>query len=151
MKRLQIILLLAITAICNAQEKQKKIIKPIPGGIIMAAPEEKDEPVNYDINRAFKMDEVDIKSDYPNGLKSFFTFFYENFKKPSETELKGKIYFSFIIERDGSTTGYKVLRDIGYGTGLEAIRVFKMSPKWISAEKDGQKVRSIYNLTIPIE
>lgn len=151
MKKLQIIILLAVVSLCNAQEKSKIITKPVPGGIIMAAQDENDEPINYDINQIFKIEEVSIKPDYPNGLQAFYTFFNKNFIKPSETELKGKIYLSFIIEKDGAITSLKVLRDIGYGTGLEAIRVLKMSDKWIPAQKNGEKVRSMYNLTIPIE
>ncbi|MNK78483.1 Gram-negative bacterial tonB protein [compost metagenome] len=150
MKRLQIILLLVITSICNAQQKQKLIPK-IHGGISNVANDEEDEQVNYDINRIFKIDEVDIKPDYPCGLETFYIFFSENFKKPCVAKLEGKIYLCFIIEKDGYITDPKVLRDIGYGTGLEAIRVLNLSQKWIPAERNGQKVRSIYNLTITIE
>jgi protein TonB len=41
---------------------------------------------------------------------------------PEEEGLKGKVYVTFVVE-NGSLTDIKVLRDIGYGTGKEAIRV----------------------------
>lgn len=44
----------------------------------------------------------------------------------------------------------KLLRDIGHGTGEEALRVLKLSPKWIPGEQDGKPVRVLYNLPISI-
>ena len=44
---------------------------------------------------------------------------------PDEEGLNGKVFVSFVVEKDGSLTDIKVLRDIGYGTGKEAIRVLK--------------------------
>ncbi|TRX21148.1 energy transducer TonB [Flavobacterium franklandianum] len=46
---------------------------------------------------------------------------------------------SFIIEKDASISEIKVLRDSGYGTGEEAIRVLKLSPNWKPDEQDGKK------------
>jgi hypothetical protein len=34
---------------------------------------------------------------------------------------KGKVYLEFIVEKDGSLNDIKSLREIGYGTGEEAI------------------------------
>ena len=58
---------------------------------------------------------------------------------------------TFVIEKDGSLTDIKVIRDIGYGTGEEAIRVLKECKKWIPAEQNGQKVRVQYTLPISIQ
>ena len=43
------------------------------------------------------------------------------------------------------------MRDIGYGTGEEAIRVMKLSPKWIPGKQDGKPVRVLYSLPISIK
>ena len=58
---------------------------------------------------------------------------------------------TFIVEKDGSIDEIQVLRDIGYGTGQEAIRVLKLSPKWMPGEQNGQKVRCNFSLPISIE
>ena len=110
----------------------------------------KEAPVNLE-NKIFNFEETDIKPNYHNGINAFYDFFYKNYVKPTEVELKGEIFLSFVIEKDGSITGFKVLRDIGYGTGMEAIRVLKISPKWIPAAINGITVRTLYLLTVPIE
>ena len=51
------------------------------------------------------------------------------------------MYVTFVVEKDGSLTDIKVIRDIGYGTGKEAIRVLKKCPKWTPGEQNGKKVR----------
>jgi periplasmic protein TonB len=65
--------------------------------------------------------------------------------------LKGKVYVTFVVEKDGSLTDIKVLRDIGYGTGKEAIRVLSKCPKWMPGEQNGKKVRVLYSLPITIQ
>jgi protein TonB len=42
-------------------------------------------------------------------------------------------------------TDIKVLRDIGYGTGKEAIRVLERSPRW-NPVQNGKPVRVLYSL-----
>ena len=42
------------------------------------------------------------------------------------------------------------MRDIGYGTGAEAIRVLKKSPKWKPGIQNGRPVRVLYSLPISI-
>jgi outer membrane biosynthesis protein TonB len=69
---------------------------------------------------------------------------------PTDVKLKGKVFVMFIIEKDGSITNANILRDIGYGTGDEMLRVIKLSPKWIPAKKDGLPVRVQYSIPITI-
>lgn len=94
---------------------------------------------------------IDVKPDFPGGQEAFYKFIWENYNTPKVAGLKGKIYVTFVIEKDGSLTDIKVLRDIGYGTGKEAIRVLKLSPKWLPGEQGGKKVRCTYSLPISIE
>lgn len=91
----------------------------------------------------------DKKPDFPGGMMKFYEFVGHNFKAPEE-KISGKVYVKFIVETDGSLSNFKILRDIGYGTGEEAVRVLKLSPKWIPAEKDGKKVAAEFSLPITI-
>ncbi|MCV9929305.1 hypothetical protein OIU83_16680 [Flavobacterium sp. LS1R49] len=77
------------------------LIKEIPGGIIKMADDMQEKEVNYENaeNKTYKIEEVDVKSDFPNGINAFYNFCDKNFVKPSEVELKGKIHLSFVIER----------------------------------------------------
>lgn len=113
---------------------------------------DEEEPTAYEDseNTIYKLAEIEIKPEYPNGIVAFYNFFYENFIMPKEEELKGKIQLSFVVEKDGSLSNIEVIRDIGYGTGLEAIRVLGKSKKWISGELNGKKIRCFYNMSISL-
>ncbi|MDY0089678.1 MAG: energy transducer TonB [Flavobacteriaceae bacterium] len=94
---------------------------------------------------------LSVKADFPGGLQKFYDYVGRNFRTPDVDGLKGRILVSFVVERDGSLSDIKVIRDIGYGTGKEAIRVLKNSPKWIPGEQNGRKVRAQYQLPITIQ
>ena len=87
---------------------------------------------------------------YGGGLTSFYKYISANFRAPEEEGFKGKVMVSFIVETDGSLSDIKVLKDIGYGTSQEAIRVLKASPKWIPGKQNGKPVRVAYSLPINI-
>lgn len=87
---------------------------------------------------------------FQGGLEKFYAFIGQHFKVPNVKNLKGKVMVEFIVETDGSLSEIKVLKDIGYGTGDEAIRVLKSSPKWNPGEQDGKPVRVLYSLPISI-
>lgn len=93
---------------------------------------------------------VEKRPDFPGGLKEFYNYIGQNFKTPDVKGLSGKVVVTFVIEKDGSVTDIKVLRDIGFGTKEEAIRVLKNSPNWIPGEQEGKKVRVLYALPIVI-
>jgi protein TonB len=94
---------------------------------------------------------IEQKPDFPGGIEKFLKYVGNNYRLPEEEGLKGKVYVTFVVEKDGNLTDIKVLRDIGYGTGKEAIRVLKSSPKWIPGEQNGKPVRVLYSLPISIE
>jgi len=79
-----------------------------------------------------------------------YKFFHDNFITPEEEGLQGTVYLSFIVEKDGSLSDIKILRDIGYSTGQESVRVLRKSEKWIPGEQKGKKVRCLYTLPIKL-
>ena len=90
---------------------------------------------------------VESKPEYPGGMEAFYKHLSKNYRTPNNKNFKGgKFFITFVIEKDGSITDMKVIRDIGFGTGEEAIRVLKMSEKWKPAEQNGQKVRVQFSL-----
>lgn len=98
-------------------------------------------------NNVYSVAGTDVKPEFPGGINAFFKFIAINYKIPQKN-LKGKIYTTFFIEKDGALSNIKILRDIGYGTGEEAIRVLKESPKWSPGIKQGKAVRVMYSLPI---
>ena len=104
-----------------------------------------------DENAIYNTAGIDVKPDFPGGLQEFYKFIGKNYKTPNVKNLKGKVFVMFVIEKDGSLTDIKVLRDIGHGTGEEAVRVLKECPKWLPGEQNGKKVRVLYSLPISIQ
>ena len=97
--------------------------------------------------------ELDYLPEYPGGIIKFREYIANNFEKP---ELEGvttvKVLMSFVIEKDGAMTNIKVLRNPGYGLDVEAIRVLKsLKTKWKPGLKEGQKMRTQYNLPITVQ
>ena len=107
-----------------------------------------------DSNAIYNTSEITVNPEFPNGMEAFYKFVGENFtmpKTPNDVKLSGKTYVSFIIEANGEISNIKVLRDIGYGTGEEAIRVLKLSPKWLPGKINDEAVRTAYSLPITIQ
>ncbi len=102
-------------------------------------------------NQIYNTAGIEVKPDFPGGIDKFYKFVGNNYQAPEEEGLKGKVYVTFVVEKDGSLTDIKVIRDIGYGTGKEAIRVLKKCPKWTPGEQNGKKVRVLYSLPITIQ
>ncbi|TDE03629.1 energy transducer TonB [Flavobacterium sandaracinum] len=102
-------------------------------------------------NQIYNTAGIEVKPDFPGGINKFYKFVGDNYQTPEEDGLKGKVYVTFVVEKDGSLTDIKVIRDIGYGTGKEAIRVLKKCPKWTPGEQNGKAVRVLYSLPITIQ
>lgn len=100
------------------------------------------------------IDPVETQPQFPGGDDSLYNFIYSNLRYPQEAidnGIEGRVFITFVIEKDGSITGIKILRDIGYGCGEEAVRVLKMMPKWIPSKQRGNPVRTQYNMPINFE
>ena len=97
--------------------------------------------------------ELDNLPEFPGGIKKFYEYVGNNFEKPEiESENNINVLMSFVIEKDGSMTDIKVLRNPGYGMDKEAIRVLKsLKTKWKPGIKDGQKMRTQYTLPITLQ
>lgn len=102
-------------------------------------------------NTVYNTAGIEVKPEFPGGMEKFYSYIGKNYQTPDEEGLNGKVYVSFVVEKDGSLTDIKVLRDIGYGTGKEAIRVLNKCPRWSPGEQNGKKVRCTYSLPINIK
>ena len=135
--------------------KDKKLgdetIKGDPDAPLTVEPVGNGPSVVEEDNAIYNTAGIEVKPDFPGGLEKFYKFIGKNFQVPEEDGLKGKIFVTFVVEKDGSLTDIKVLRDIGYGTGKEAIRVLKSCPRWNPGEQNGKKVRVLYSLPISIQ
>lgn len=117
-------------------------IEPVGTGVAAVVEED---------NTVYSTAGIEVKPDFPGGMDKFYSFIAKNYQTPEEEGLKGKVYVTFVVEKDGSLTDIKVLRDIGYGTGKEAVRVLNKSPRWSPGEQNGKKVRCTFSLPISIQ
>jgi protein TonB len=140
-----------------AEIKDKKIgaetIKGDPDAVLSVAPvgTGPSKVVEEVDNQIYNTAGIEVKPEFPGGMDKFYSYVGKNYRAPEEEGLKGKVYVTFVVEKDGSLTDIKVLRDIGYGTGKEAIRVLTKCPRWNPGEQNGKKVRVLYSLPITIQ
>ncbi len=111
----------------------------------------KENPSENVDNNIYNSAGIEVKPEFPGGITAFYKFIGANYKTPDVAGLKGKLIIAFVVDKDGSLTDIKVLRDIGFGTGTEAVRVLQLSPKWIPAVQNGKTVKCAYTLPINIE
>ncbi|MCC9072043.1 energy transducer TonB [Flavobacterium sp. F-65] len=96
---------------------------------------------------------VEKQPEFPGGMRMFYKFFYAFFKMPNaayENKISGKLLLRFTVEIDGSLSNIKIIKDLGYGLGEEAVRVLKRSIKWIPASDKGKAVPLQFSLPISI-
>lgn len=94
---------------------------------------------------------VENDPEFPGGMEALYKYLAQNIKYPQlarDNGITGKVYVTFVVEKDGSIANPKVLRDIGGGCGQEAIRVVKSMPKWTPGKQRGKAVRVQFNLPV---
>jgi hypothetical protein len=99
---------------------------------------------------------LQVQPIYPGGISNFLDYIKANFDynnlAPEFDKTKiARIYVQFVVEKDGTVSTIKILRDPGSGAGKEAERVIKENKtKWSPGIQNGKPVRAIYNLPITI-
>ncbi len=94
---------------------------------------------------------VESMPEFPGGESALYKFLAKNIEYPqiaNEGGIQGRVFVTFVVEKDGSITDVRVLRGIGGGCDEEAIRVVKSMPKWKPGKQRGKPVRVQYNLPI---
>ena len=91
---------------------------------------------------------VEEMPEFPGGEQALYDFLRKNIRIPSEPDVIGIVFVSFVVEKDGTITNPKVLRDIGGGCGEEALRVVRMMPKWKPGKLRGKAVRVQYTMPV---
>ncbi|MEM1120675.1 MAG: TonB family protein, partial [Bacteroidota bacterium] len=89
------------------------------------------------------------------GDQKMLDYIYANVKYPKaarEAGIQGTVVIRFIIKKDGSIDAAEIVRNVGAGTGEEALRVVNLMKeqdiKWIAGKQDGEAVNVYFNLPI---
>ncbi len=94
---------------------------------------------------------VEHAAQFPGGFAKLAEFLATNLKYPAEAQrakVQGKVFLSFVVNRDGSLSDINVLKGIGYGCDEEAVRVLSRMPNWVPGQQSGHAVKSRFNLPI---
>lgn len=94
-------------------------------------------------------DPVEIQPHFPGGYQEFHHFVAKNIKWPiDEMTIQGRMIIDFVVEKDGRVSNVTVRRGLAHELDAEAVRVVKLSPKWIAGTSNG-KPRSFF-MEVPI-
>ncbi|MGI4749455.1 MAG: TonB family protein [Janthinobacterium lividum] len=99
--------------------------------------------INYTVKEALPT--------FKGGVSAFGNYLGQNIRYPSgakDRNIQGRVILSFVIERDGSITGIKILKSVSPDIDAEAYRVISESPKWNPGIQHGVPVKVAY--TVPI-
>lgn len=102
-------------------------------------------------NNKFSYKEIMEKPVPKKGIQEFYQYIGRNYKTPEIPGLKGKVHVTFVVDKDGKLINFKVIKDIDYGTGKEAIRVLENAESWIPGKMRGIPVKVMYSLPITIQ
>jgi len=94
---------------------------------------------------------VESMPSFPGGNVELMKYLNSNLKYPNlakEMNISGRVFVTFVVEKDGSVTDVQVLRGIGGGCDEEAVRVVKSMPKWIPGKQRNVPVRVRFNLPV---
>ena len=94
---------------------------------------------------------VDEPPTFPGGDKALKKFIDDSIRYPllaAEQNVGGTVIVTFTVETDGSIHNPRIVRDVGAGCGLEALRLVSTMPKWNPGKMKGHIVRVQYEQTI---
>ena len=103
-------------------------------------------------NQVYSSAGIEVQPEFPGGNAGWNKYVQRNYKTPEvEQDLKGRVFVEFVVEKDGSLTDIKVIRDLGLGTGAEAIRMLKSAPRWKPGVQNGKSIRVRYTQAIMLD
>lgn len=105
-------------------------------------------------NKLYDVSLVDVAPEFIGGQKEFAKYVSTAIKYPAaarQNNIQGKVYLSFIVEKDGQINDVKIKQGIGGGCDEEALRILRNSPKWKPGLIKDVPVRTFYLLPITFQ
>ena len=102
-------------------------------------------------NKLYDLGSIQVAPEFIGGQKALAKYLKSNLKYPlsaQENNIQGKVYISFVVEKNGNLSDLKIIKGIGNDCDEEAMRVLKSSPAWKPGMADGKPVRTSYILPV---
>ena len=94
---------------------------------------------------------VEENAQFPGGDEACMKWLAEHLKNPAicqEHGVQGRVFVSFVVNKDGSIVDVEIKRSPDNNLSKEAERVVKSMPKWKPARQGNRTVRSRFNLPV---
>lgn len=98
-----------------------------------------------------RISNVEQLPKFPGGNDRMYEFISNNLSYPriaQENGISGRVYIEFYVNKDGSLSDAKIIRDIGGGCGAAALKVVKRMPKWQAGKVNGVAKRMKFTLPV---
>lgn len=119
--------------------------------IVVDETSKKEEPVDIKPVEEEVFTVVEQQAEFQGGQSAMGKFLQKNLRYPPPAQranVSGKVFLSFVVDRNGDISDVSVLKGLGFGCDEEAIRVVKSMPKWNPGKQSGRSVKSKFNLPI---
>lgn len=87
---------------------------------------------------------VEVMPEFPGGAEALKAWLAERVRYPAAARregIKGLVEVTAVVEKDGTLSDVRLVRDIGGGCGQEALQAVKAMPKWIPGSRNGELKR----------
>ncbi len=128
---------------------------PTASDIVVTGPvgegPKREAAVAVDDNKVYDFVSIERQPEYQGGMSKFYAYLGKAIRYPAmaqENNVQGKVFLSFVVEKDGKLTDIEVVRGLGSGCDEEAIRVLKASPRWVPGIQNGKPVRVKFNISV---
>lgn len=110
---------------------------------------EVEEEVVEDTEEVFII--VEQMPQFPGGDEALLKYLATSVKYPviaQENGIQGRVFVSFVIDKNGDVTNVRVARPFDPNLDKEAVRVVQSMPKWTPGKQRGKAVKVSYNVPI---
>ncbi|MDR0833804.1 MAG: TonB family protein [Candidatus Symbiothrix sp.] len=87
---------------------------------------------------------AEVMPSFPGGVVELNRFLFTNIQYPASAisqNKSGRVWCSFIVEKDGTITNVKVEKNVFISLDQEAVRVLQTMPAWVPGSEHGERVR----------
>ena len=117
--------------------------------------EREEEPIAPPVvdmnNNALPLRVIEELPEFPGGMSEFMQWLSRALKYPyraHKAKQQGQVDVTFVVEKDGSITDIKLVRQTHTSLDAEVLRVMRIMPKWKPATSHGKPCRAVVGVPI---